>query len=849
MPGNAPQTSRHLEVERKFDVVESTVSPSFEGIAAVARVEQSPTQALDAVYFDTPGADLAAQPDHPAAPHRRLRRRLAPETARRARRPHRGPCAAGRVRPASRRRRARRVAGCGAGDRARPPAGTGRAHHHRTRKPDAVRRRRRRAGGVLRRPCHRVAAGFRRSASPRTSSGASGNWSWSTGSEWDRGPELLNRLSNRLLDAGAAPAGHGSKLARVLAYAGYSDQQAREPPTDPLHRAVAEQVDELLVWDRAVRADAYDSVHQMRVTTRKIRSLLQDSQDSFGLSDDAWILDELRELAGVLGVARDAEVLAERYERALDGLTPELVRGPVRERLVDGAERRYQSGLRRSLIAMRSQRYFRLLDALDALVPPNRPDAARRRGDRRRSPSTRPTSVSARPQRPPRRRRRGRPEAEHDTRRGTAPDPQARQATSLHRGGDRGEPGVRAGQDHPDAARRSSRQRGQPAAPDPAGRCRARRRRGHLHLRPALPAGGRLGRQLPCSSSTTRCASSTSRCAKRGADWRHGGEGRTSWPVSRILFRTAADNHGGTAATIHLDTPSPGASSGLPAGSGEQPSNACAAAPSVRPSWPCFGWGLPSHPGHPECWCALTAPFHPYHRERVAVCFLWHFPASHLGLPLAITLLCEVRTFLDSPHDEPRPPGQLVRDEHGTRCAMSVASGFVAATDSMVNWQIRQREERRMSRWEKRVDSGDWDAITAGSQRLRRGAAAAAGHAQRGGAAAQALHRRRLVPLDRRHGAQAVRRRAVSLLPGALPRGRSNRSNRRCIPGCCRSPGTGGPSWAGHALAGQPRRLAATCHAAGQTQVHRADAASTARATGTRCTGIYTGTWCFRFRW
>ena len=31
----------------------------------------------------------------------------------------------------------------------------------------------------------------------------------------------------------------------------------------------------------------------------------------------------------------------------------------------------------------------------------------------------------------------------------------------------------------------------------------------------------------------------------------------------------------------------------------------------------------------------------------VAVYFLWHFPASHLGLPLAITLLCEVRTFLE----------------------------------------------------------------------------------------------------------------------------------------------------------------------------------------------------------
>ena len=43
----------------------------------------------------------------------------------------------------------------------------------------------------------------------------------------------------------------------------------------------------------------------------------------------------------------------------------------------------------------------------------------------------------------------------------------------------------------------------------------------------------------------------------------------------------------------------------------------------------------------------------------MAVCFLWHFPASRLGLPLAITLLCEVRTFLDT--EVPRPPSQLIR--------------------------------------------------------------------------------------------------------------------------------------------------------------------------------------------
>jgi hypothetical protein len=34
MPGDAPSTSRFVEVERKFDVDESTQSPSFTGVAA-----------------------------------------------------------------------------------------------------------------------------------------------------------------------------------------------------------------------------------------------------------------------------------------------------------------------------------------------------------------------------------------------------------------------------------------------------------------------------------------------------------------------------------------------------------------------------------------------------------------------------------------------------------------------------------------------------------------------------------------------------------------------------------------------------------------------------------------------
>lgn len=373
MPAKAPQPSRHLEVERKFDVVESTVSPSFEGIAAVAHVEKSPAQTLDATYFDTPIHDLARNKIT-------LRRRTGGSDAGWHLKLPSGPDARTEVRLP--------LDASNGGDtvpneltdvvlaivRDRPLQPVARITTRRESQVlyDA-------AGTALAEFSNDHVTAWSTRGSEDTDAPTEQEWrEWelelleSSGlSNGTAGVELLNRLSNRLLDAGAAPAGHGSKLARVLG----TPPNGATPSADPLQRAIAEQVRELVVWDRAVRADAYDSIHQMRVTTRKLRSLLRDYQESFGLPEDGWVLDELRELAGILGVARDAEVLAERYERDLDGLAPELVRGPVRERLVGGAQRRYQTGLRRSLIAMRSQRYFRLLDSLD-LIAAETPGAA-----------------------------------------------------------------------------------------------------------------------------------------------------------------------------------------------------------------------------------------------------------------------------------------------------------------------------------------------------------------------------------------------------------------------------------------------------------------------------------------
>jgi CHAD domain-containing protein len=337
MAADKREASRHTEIERKFAVTDATVAPSFAGLASVAKVERLPVQELDAVYFDTPDRDLAG--------HRiTLRRRTGGTDAAWHLKLPAGPDARTEVHaPLNDDAEAdivpyelRDVVLAIVRLRSLEPV----ARISTTRTVDVLYDA---AGAAIAEFCDDVVTA---AAEPDGEQQTWREWELELAEDADVAPDLMDRLSNRLFDAGAEPAGHGSKLAKVLDAArgddgddgDDSDDDEPARSIDPVRRAIAEQVDELLVWDRAVRADA------------------------------AWVLDELRLLAGVLGVARDAEVLAEKYQTALDGLPAELVRGPVRERLVDGARNRYQIGWRRSLTAMRSERYLRLLDALEALV-------------------------------------------------------------------------------------------------------------------------------------------------------------------------------------------------------------------------------------------------------------------------------------------------------------------------------------------------------------------------------------------------------------------------------------------------------------------------------------------------
>ncbi|MFE3329436.1 CHAD domain-containing protein [Streptomyces sp. NPDC059176] len=129
-----------------------------------------------------------------------------------------------------------------------------------------------------------------------------------------------------------------------------------------------EQRDAIVALDPAVRRDLPDAVHQMRVATRRMRSAFKTYRKIVDRSVTDPLGDELRWLAGELGVARDQEVLADRLRTRIDALPKTLLLGPVRGRLRIWSTAHRAGARRRSVAVLDSKRYLALLDALDVLL-------------------------------------------------------------------------------------------------------------------------------------------------------------------------------------------------------------------------------------------------------------------------------------------------------------------------------------------------------------------------------------------------------------------------------------------------------------------------------------------------
>ncbi|MFE7722978.1 CHAD domain-containing protein [Nocardia rhizosphaerihabitans] len=128
--------------------------------------------------------------------------------------------------------------------------------------------------------------------------------------------------------------------------------------------ALREDIDRLLAADPEVRADADDSVHQMRVATRRLRSVLRSYRDLFDHHQATATVTELKWLADLLGVARDAEVRAARFEDLLAGHGE--VPAEVTEALVGASRNAYTSAHANVLTELDGMRYRHLAEVLQA---------------------------------------------------------------------------------------------------------------------------------------------------------------------------------------------------------------------------------------------------------------------------------------------------------------------------------------------------------------------------------------------------------------------------------------------------------------------------------------------------
>lgn len=164
-----------------------------------------------------------------------------------------------------------------------------------------------------------------------------------------------------------------SKAAAALGpdAAGPSDvlEPADVGPADSAREAITaflrKYIRAFITQDVRVRRDLPDSVHQMRVAARRLRSGLK----AFGpLVDEEWanhLRTELGWAAGELGAARDTEVLLERLDRHAEHLGSRdaaLVRAVIDPQLAQ----RLDSARDRALGSLSTPRHISLLNALVA---------------------------------------------------------------------------------------------------------------------------------------------------------------------------------------------------------------------------------------------------------------------------------------------------------------------------------------------------------------------------------------------------------------------------------------------------------------------------------------------------
>jgi CHAD domain-containing protein len=192
---------------------------------------------------------------------------------------------------------------------------------------------------------------------------------------------LLKGVGQQLCEFGARPSASRSKLARGLGRLPDGDlarialkrQKRQLSPSSSSGEVVvsylARELHRIRVEDLSVRLDLADSIHSMRVATRRLRGALRTFGTLFAPGTVQPLERDLKWLADELGAARDAEVLRVRLlaavgtEQARHLSTSQVTRTVDRE-----MAKRQRAAFSGAAGALDDDRYRLLIAALEQLV-------------------------------------------------------------------------------------------------------------------------------------------------------------------------------------------------------------------------------------------------------------------------------------------------------------------------------------------------------------------------------------------------------------------------------------------------------------------------------------------------
>jgi len=197
--------------------------------------------------------------------------------------------------------------------------------------------------------------------------------------------DVLVIIQKRILDTGATPISL-SKVASALG------PLASAPPDVPhlgapernclavdlIRHVIAEHTRQLLLADVGIRRGLPDSIHQMRVAARRLRSTLSAFEGLVDADQARLLRAELAWIARELGAVRDLEVLLDRLVRQAAELSDPSDADVAASVVRSALERRLEAAQSSALLALRSARHFDLVeDLIAASAQPPVTDAAR----------------------------------------------------------------------------------------------------------------------------------------------------------------------------------------------------------------------------------------------------------------------------------------------------------------------------------------------------------------------------------------------------------------------------------------------------------------------------------------